>query len=575
MNLRRGGDPSSSTAPTRILAVAILAIGVIIASCTDRPVPVETVAAVLRNADSISRHEILDLSVKHNGVYDNRFLDVALEAVFTSPTGTRHRIKGFYYGADVWKVRFRPDEVGTWTYGYVLMDKAGFRYEGTGAFDCNPSDADGPVRRHPANPYRWVFASGKPYFPIGLQDCIGTRGADLGSMYIDGGERGGNNREIPPEEYFSTYGHAGFNLLRFSQRNCSYTLYDNLESYRQDESLATDEILSLARKHGFRVMFGFFGYHARWIHGSPPMRILRRHLQNVLGTPEEALSAPYVNQIVTKEKRFVQYAVARWGVYVDFWELLNEREASDEWTILMADYVRSVDPHHKPISTSWEKPHLAAIDINAPHWYESESELQSDLRVRQQAAKWKQAGKPVIVGEQGNTGMNWDPGSALRMRIRAWTALFDEISLIFWNTSWSKAGMFHGRYTPGAGANIYLGPEERGYIKILQEFSSRLDAGVRIALVEVSSPDTVRAFGLQSDLVAAVYLHHFANHAVPVRNLKITLNLPAAARSKTDLVAEWMEPSTGNVLGRARVSPGRQTLAVPPFSVDLALLVIF
>jgi len=556
-----------------ILAVTILAIGVIIASCTDRPVPAQMVAAVSRNADSIPRYSILELSFKHNGVYDNRFFDAALEVVFTAPTGTRHRMKGFYYDADVWKVRLRPDEVGTWTYSYVWMDKAGFRYEGTGAFDCTPSDAEGPVRRHPENPYRWVFANGKPYFPIGLQDCIGARGAELANMFIDGGDRRGKNRKISPEEYFSIYGHAGFNLLRFSQKNCSYPLYDNLDSYRPGESMATDELLSLARKHGFRVMFGFFGFHGKWIYGSAPLRILRRGLQKVQGAQEEALWAPDAHEIITKEKRFIEYAVARWGVYVDFWQLLNEREASDEWTTLMAEYVRSVDPDPKPISTSWEKPHLAAIDVNAPHWYESESELQSDLRVQQQAAKWKLAGKTVIVGEQGNTGMNWDPASGLRMRIRTWTALFNEISLIFWNTSWSKAGMHHGRYSPGRTANIYLGPEERGYIRGLQDFSSRLDPGVRIAPVEVSSPDAVRAYGLRSDLVAAVYLHHFTSHTSAVRDLRITLDLPRPAASTRELVGEWIEPSTGKILVRTRVSTGRQTLAVPPFTVDLALLI--
>jgi hypothetical protein len=112
------------------------------------------------------------------------------------------------------------------------------------------------------------------------------------------------------------------------------------------------------------------------------------------------------------------------------------------------------------------------------------------LRVQQQATKWKKAGKPVIVGEQGNTGMNWDPLSGLRMRIRTWTALFEEISFIFWNTSWSKTGMFHGRYTAGGAANIYLGPEERGYIRVLQNFSSHLDADVRITPTEVSSGKT-------------------------------------------------------------------------------------
>jgi hypothetical protein len=171
---------------------------------------------------------------------------------------------------------------------------------------------------------------------------------------------------------------------------------------------------------------------------------------------------------------------------VDFWELLNERHASDEWASTMADHVRSIDPDRKLISTSWEMPSLSAIDINVPHWSESESELQSDRRVQEVATEWKQAGKPVIVGEQGNTGMNWDPLSGQRMRLRTWTALFQEISVIFWNTSWSKAGMHGGRYSPGKVANIYLGLEERGYIRVLQDFASRLDAGVRMTPVEVS-----------------------------------------------------------------------------------------
>jgi hypothetical protein len=278
-------------------------------------------------------------------------------------------------------------------------------------------------------------------------------------------------------------------------------------------------------------------------------------------------------QIIAKEKRFIEYCVARWGVYADFWELLNEREASVEWTTMMADYVRSIDPDRKPISTSWEKPHLSAIDINAPHWYESESEFKSDLRVQEQAAQWKKANKPVIVGEQGNTGMNWDPLSSLRMRIRTWTALFQEISFIFWNTVWSKAGMHHGRYTPGATANIYLGPEERGYIRVLQDFSSKLDANVHMATVEVSQPNRIRAYGLVSQTVAAAYLHHVDDHITTLKDIKITLDIPGDSSSKRKLYGEWIDPTTGKVLAHVHISAGRQTLDVPSFAADLALLI--
>jgi hypothetical protein len=169
--------------------------------------------------------------------------------------------------------------------------------------------------------------------------------------------------------------------------------------------------------------------------------------------------------------------------------------------------------------------------------------------------------------------MNWDPLSGQRMRIRTWTALFQEISFIFWNTSWSKAGMHLGRYSPGKVANIYLGPEERGYMRVLQDFASRLDAGVRMTPVEVSLPTSMRAYGLLSSRVAAAYFHHFENHATATPDAKITLALPGTAPAADNLMGAWLDPSSGAVIAHVQVPPGRQMLAVPPFTVDLALLV--
>jgi hypothetical protein len=159
------------------------------------------------------------------------------------------------------------------------------------------------------------------------------------------------------------------------------------------------------------------------------------------------------------------------------------------------------------------------------------------------------------------------------MRIRTWTALFQEISFIFWNTSWSKAGMHRGRYTPGAAANIYLGPEERGFIHVLQDFSRKLDADVHMATVEVSQPNRIRAYGLLSKTLAAAYLHHFENHSTTLHGIKITLDIPGDSSSKRKLYGEWIDPSTGKVLAGVHIPAGRQTLDVPSFAVDLALLI--
>jgi len=522
-------------------------------------------------AAEVPRYELLELSFEHNGAYRNNFFDVDLDATLTSPAGVEHRVRGFFYGGDLWKLRFRPDEAGIWTYSYTFSGTGGFQRQGRGTFRCLPSERRGPIRRSPDDPFRWVFADGTPYFPVGLQDCIYTNGARLQDIVIDGEDRNHPGRKVSLDEYFAIYGKAGFNLLRFSQKNCSYSLMDDLDHYRVAESIATDDLLSSARKHGFRVMFGIFGVHGKWQSDIRVINILERSMNQVLGRRKEGVEAPEDREVIEKEERFVAYCVARWGVYADFWELLNERHASDRWTSLMADYVRSVDPDHKPISTSWEKANLSAIDINAPHWYESEDELSSDVRVQQLASKWRQQGKPVIVGEQGNGGMNWDPRSAARMRIRAWTALFQEISLVFWNTSWSKAGMFGGHYTPGMGANIYLGPEERGYIRILHDFASRLDSSVRMAAVSLTSPALVRAYGLASEHASGIYLQHAANHTERVEKAEISFDFSTLGHQQ--LIGEWIDPAKGVVLARVKVPPRLCSLPVPPFQVDIALLV--
>jgi hypothetical protein len=515
-----------------------------------RPAQAGLQASLSLSADTLPCYDIQELALKHNGKYKNPFQEVDLEASFTSPSGVKQVVPGFYDSEDQWKVRFRPDEAGNWTFTYLMQGSGGFHQEGQGIFTCTPDDAQGRVRQHPENPYRWVFENGEAYFPVGLQSCVKTEGSQLRGGMIDGEKRDdGKARQVSMDEYFRIYGEAGFNLFRFSQSNCSYRLANrSLKNYHLDEILATDKLLSLARQHGFRVMYGFFGFYNR---------------------PSAALNG----ELIENEKRFLRYSVARWGVYVDFWELLNESQEPDNWITTMANYVREIDPDNKPISISMPKPELQAINITAPHWYESESELKSDQRVEIKAEEWKRFGKPVIFGEQGNQGMNWDPLSGQRMRIRTWTALFQEVSFVFWNTSWSKWGMFGGKYTRGRVANIYLGPEERGYIRVLQDFSSRLDADVRMAPVKISSTGEVRAYGFLSARHAAVYLHHFTDHTSMVKGESVKIQLPKQIAEGKKAVGEWIDPATGATLARVPVTASTTRLVVPDFNIDIALIV--
>jgi hypothetical protein len=157
--------------------------------------------------------------------------------------------------------------------------------------------------------------------------------------------------------------------------------------------------------------------------------------------------------------------------------------------------------------------------------------------------------------------------------------MFTEICFIFWETSYAKDG--HVR-------NIWLGPQERQYIRVIQEFASMLDRDVCMVEVPLSGPTAghVRAYGLRSDQYAAVYFHHHAcqqcrkaagtegegrhtwNHdRGKVHGLEVTIDAPISS------TGYWYRPTDGAIVDSFVTESGRQTVTAPPFAVDLALIV--
>ncbi len=245
----------------------------------------------------------------HYGSLEKPKIEVTHQA--TGHSGTKKAVKYVFDRQNIWKARFAPREPGRWTYDYVFTNTQGGKATGSGRFECVVDPArrhPGFVRQHPANPHRWVFDDGSPYFPIGLQDGAFDNqgvGSVLAQMAIDGGFRTDRKGrpELPPgdpykiappkhvtgEEYFATYGKAGFKLFRFSQQNFSLPLYTNLDRYLVQEGVMVDELLTCVRRHGFRVFYGLFGYQP----------VFAEHPENAEG--------------MAKVKRFVKYSVDRWG----------------------------------------------------------------------------------------------------------------------------------------------------------------------------------------------------------------------------------------------------------------------
>lgn len=308
----------------------------------------------------------------------------------TGPEGRGLSINGFYYDTDLWKVRFSPPSVGTWTWALRLTTPTDAFTE-SGSFISVPSERPGFLRRHPANPFRLVFENGSLFNAIGIGDCIrdGDANGRLDEWGFDGDFRPPGQHEgwtVDMDTYMAAYGAsgAGFNLFRWSVDNCAFKLWDTISadgnSYLVHEGILGDGLVEALRQNGFRIWMTIFGFNPAF--------------------PDAADHPPQQEAV----QRYVSYVVARYGTYVDIWELMNEAHVPEGWIAFASDYLRSIDPYGRLISTSWERPELPQIDIDAPHWYEGESELDSDLVTSNRISHQRRWNKPIIFGEQGNTG---------------------------------------------------------------------------------------------------------------------------------------------------------------------------
>ena len=473
--------------------------------------------------------------------YSNPWEQVSLVVDLTSPGGRVIEIGGFYYATDTWMFRFAPNEPGLWVWKAALSDGT-LQGSWEGTFTVDAPGGAGFIRQSPVNPYRWVVNTGgsdQPYYPVGINDCVFNRKANINEIDPDGPIRFWlDQRIVEKEEYFQIFSQAGVNLFRWGPDNCSVSLYDRIAPegnfYRETDGKRIDEMLRVAGQNKIKIYQVLFGF-------NPPFAF-----------------SPTADQM-SAVKRYLKYMVDRYGALVDFWELMNEARADNAWYTHATAYLRSVDVYQHPISTSLELPQHAAIDINSPHWYQLESENDSDLIAAQNFQFWKSFGKPVIVGEQGNMMQSWDDRSGLRMRLRLWATMFSEGALAFWNSS-----RFHPEtHIAGEAANIYLGPEERSYIRVLQAFSSRVPVDALSCSVSASSP-LVRAYALCGQSSSSIYLHAYGDHSQTTTGLTVAVAFPR------DGQIEWIQPATGDSLRSQPIHAGLNQVEVPDFIVDLA-----
>ncbi len=178
-------------------------------------------------AADVALYRVFETSLTNGNAYADKFRDVTLNAVFTSPSEGQARFWGFYDGdgaggqtGSVWKLRFMPWEAGVWTYQYTWSDGTP---GGSGTFNCvTKGRGRGVLQPYALNP-KWLAYNG-------------TEPVMLNEYYV-----GGSARVDLPWTITNVYEQvrgAGVNAVMFLGAPATDKSWDQLPAFRWSDGPA-------------------------------------------------------------------------------------------------------------------------------------------------------------------------------------------------------------------------------------------------------------------------------------------------------------------------------------------------
>ena len=573
----------SNPSPARLFIPTACALLLILA---DRAAPQPVFRQVAANGARVERYDKFELTVDLDARFDNPFdfAQLALQAVFTAPSGAVHSVDGFYYqphrrsgrrtladGRPQWKIRFAPTEPGTWTYSLVATDLVGSTRTPAADFSCLETGRRGFLR----STGRYLrFDDGSPFFAVGenmgwgnFRDPIG----DYADWMDDLAAHGGN--------YIRTWMASWGFALEWEDTG--------LGNYgrRQHRAWQLDWVVEGARARGIFIQLVLHN------HGQVSTRVDPQWVDNPYNTANGGPAArpgDFFTDIRARQlvERRLRYIAARWGYATSImaWELFNEVDWADDyngrrgdiaqWHADMGRVLKRFDPNGHLVTTSlgrsrpnadlWAR---SAMDMTQVHYYELDGdpqqkqwELTGDFRRAQT--------KPVMLGE-------------FCFRDLEQARLQDPTGIYLHNTLWASA--FSGAL--GAAAiwwwDNYVEPQDLyHHFTGLARFMDQVDlAGGDFAPRRVpTKAGQLRGFALQGPGQILGWIQHRDYNWRSVRDQGPPAPLEDGAIRLDGLALdglydiEWWDTASGEVIARRQrqTVDGTLALEVPPLAWDLA-----
>ncbi|MBI5008485.1 MAG: DUF5060 domain-containing protein [Bacteroidia bacterium] len=140
---------------------------------------------IRQRPDTVGLYEKFEVSMELKCDFVNPFDpdEIDIQAEFTAPSGKKWKINGFYYFSmsTLWRIRFSPDETGTWSYIVTVKDKNGTVTGSPQTFLAVSSKRNGPIRVADNKRYL-VHSNGKDFYGVGFWYNDGYEGFGSGRV---------------------------------------------------------------------------------------------------------------------------------------------------------------------------------------------------------------------------------------------------------------------------------------------------------------------------------------------------------------------------------------------------------
>ena len=514
------------------------------------------------NTSKVKKYEKFEviLDLKNVGIenpYDPDDIDVW--AFFTSPSGKKMKINGFYdnyEGANHWKIRFSPNETGEYKYQAFVHDAGGTGESSISTFTATESELHGWIKPSVKNPHYFVQDDGTSYYGVGVYSPWGN-----------------------DQSRFDTYAKNNANLFAIWDIgyggfvNDKGLIEEKLGRYNQAKLGALDSLISILEKSDINLMY------AIWPHDLFSETVWSAEWKKNPYSQLIDVEDVYKDSVVWEyQKKKYRYLIARYSYSrsMGIWELINEMNGTDgwakgrhqealDWVEKCDKYFQENDPYNHPVTasfsggfTEYREELYQRNDIPNIHLYPAQGwvmkypddKMRSDMYNFAWASRrfWDAFKKPAIFGEAGANLTYFQPKDK-------------EYHISYHNQIW--ASLTNGLAAiPVWWAYDNLNPDDWASLKNLSEFVSNIDfANLPFKTSDLSS-EGADVFGLDTGSKAFGWIRSYAKDDVSGSKINIK------GLENDEYEISWFDTWKGKYLKaeKAISKNGEMVLIVPKLS---------